>query len=166
MISIRECISESELISVRKKHIDFVSFEVEKRIDFYINLFEYLSYLQLHPKTRTETVKSKVNKIIHHSQYEPFIKIIFINEKQFDYTNLKSLIKYKPDAGNFAIVIDRLKKLKKISKSILEIDFSYGSLIKRRYYESRKLFFAPIGFLLKKIFDYENWFLNLDPDGV
>lgn len=59
MISIRECISESELISVRKKHIDFVSFEVEKRIDFYINLFEYLSYLQLHPKTRTETVKAK-----------------------------------------------------------------------------------------------------------
>jgi len=166
MISIRECISESELIFVREKHIDFVSIEVEKRIDFYINLFEYLTYLQLHPKTRTETIRSKVNKIIHHSQYEPFIKIIFINEKKFDYNNLKSLVKYKTDARNFAIVVDRLKKLKEINKLILEIDFSNGSLIKRRYYESRKLFFAPIGFLLKKIFDYENWFLNLDPNGV
>lgn len=166
MISIRECISESELIFVRNKHIDFVSLEVEKRIDFYINLFENLSYLQLHQRTRTETIKKRVNGIVHHSQNEPFIKIIFTNQNEFDYSNLKRLNKFKVEARDIDTVINRLKELKKIYKSILEIDFSYGSLIKRRYYESRKLFFDPIVFLLKKIFDYENWFLNLDPDGV
>lgn len=165
MISIRECISEPELISVRKKHIDFVSIEVEKRIDFYINLFEYLAYLQLHPKTRTETIKNKVNKIIHHSQYKPFIKAIFINENTFDYNNLKNNNLYKLNARNIVDVISALKIMKKENKVIIGLDLSYKGLANKRYYTISEIIYDQIDFLFNKIFDYENWFLNLDPDG-
>lgn len=166
MISIRECISESELFSVHKKHIDFVSIEVEKRIDFYINLFKYISYLQLHKKTRTNTIKNEVNKIIHHSQYEPFIKIIFNNEKKFDYNNLKKANLFKLKARNINDVVIALIKIKKENRVILGLDLSYKGLANNRYYTISKVVYDPIDFLLKKIFDYENWFLNLEPDGA
>jgi hypothetical protein len=166
MISIRECISESELFSVHKKHIDFVSIEVEKRIDFYINLFKYISYLQLHKRTRTNTIKNEVNKIIHHSQYEPFIKIIFNNEKKFDYNNLKKANLFKLKARNINDVVIALIKIKKENRVILGLDLSYKGLANNRYYTISKVVYDPIDFLLKKIFDYENWFLNLDPDGA
>lgn len=164
MISIRECVSDSELLAIRNKHVDFVSIELDKRIDFYINLFEYVEYLQLHPGTHLSTIKRSVNIIVHHTQYRPFIKILFLNEKKVDYKNLKNITLYKPEARNLAFILERLKKLKKIKKHILELDFSHGSLIKRDYYAARKTYFNPINFLLSKIFDYENWFLNIDPD--
>ncbi|AEW85352.1 hypothetical protein FCOL_02525 [Flavobacterium columnare ATCC 49512] len=166
MISIRECISETELISIRNKHIDFVSTEVEKRIDFYINLFNYISFLQLHQRTRTSTIKNEVNKIIHPLQYEPFIKIIFNNEQKFDYNNLKKANLLKPKARNINNVVIALKKIKKENRVLLGLDLSYKGLANKRYYTISKLVYDPIDFLLKKIFDYENWFLNLDPDGV
>ena len=166
MISIRESISELELTSIRKKHVDFVSAEVEKRIDFYINLFEYLSYLQLHPKTRTETIKNRVCKIIHHTQYDSFIKIIFINEKKINYDNLKKHSLFKLNAGNIIDVITTLKKLKKKHKTIINLDLSYKGLANKSYYRLAKVVYDPIEFLFNKIFDYENWFLNLDSDGA
>lgn len=166
MISIRESISELELTSIRKKHVDFVSAEVEKRIDFYINLFEYLSYLQLHPKTRTETIKNRVCKIIHHTQYDSFIKIIFINEKKINYNNLKKHSLFKLNAGNIIDVITTLKKLKKKHKTIINLDLSYKGLANKSYYRLAKVVYDPIEFLFNKIFDYENWFLNLDSDGA
>ena len=151
---------------MHKKHIDFVSIEVEKRIDFYINLFKYISYLQLHKRTRTNTIKNEVNKIIHHSQYEPFIKIIFNNEKKFDYNNLKKANLFKLKARNINDVVIALIKIKKENRVILGLDLSYKGLANNRYYTISKVVYDPIDFLLKKIFDYENWFLNLDPDGA
>lgn len=165
MISIRECVSPSDLLDIRNKHVDFVSIELDKRIDFYINLFDFLSYLQLNLGTHTSTIKTRVNNnIIHSSQWKPFIKLLFIDEKKFEYIKLKNLTLYKPDARNFALILERLKKLKEIKKPILELDLSYGSLIKRDYYAARKAYFNPIDFLLPKIFDYENWFLNIGTD--
>lgn len=164
MISIRECISESELISVRKKHIDFVSIEVEKRIDFYINLFEYLAYLQLHTKTRTETIKNKVNKIVHYSQYKPFIKIIFTNEQKFDYNNLKNANLYKLNARNIVDVISTLKRMKKENKVIIGLDLTYKGFANTRYYTISEIIYDQIDFLFNKIFDYEEWFEKLAPD--
>ena len=113
MISIRECISESELISVRKKHIDFVSIEVEKRIDFYINLFESINSFSI--GTKEITIKSSVNNFLHVKQYVPFIKIIFVDQKKFDktkYLNLKKTELFKTKAQNVNLVIEKLENLK------------------------------------------------------
>ena len=134
MISIRGSISEDIIQDALKLHTDFITKEVIKRIDFYINLFEYLSYLQLHPKTRTETIKNRVCKIIHHTQYDSFIKIIFINEKKINYDNLKKHSLFKLNAGNIIDVITTLKKLKKKHKTIINLDLSYKGLANKSYY--------------------------------
>lgn len=165
MISIRECISESELISVRNKHIDFVSIEVEKRIDFYINLFESINSFSI--GTKEITIKNSVNKFIHVKQYVPFIKIIFVNQKKFDnikYLNLKKSHLFKIKAQNVNLVIEKLKNLKSKNKLILGLDLSFGSQFKIDYYNHLKdFYFEPIDFLIKKIFDYEEWFESLTP---
>lgn len=168
MISIRECISESELISVRKKHIDFVSFQIEKRIDFYINLFQSINSFSI--GTKEITIKNSVNKFIHVKQYAPFIKVIFFNQKKFDntkYLNLKRTHLFNTKAQNVNLVLEKLENLKSKNKIILGLDLSLASQIKIDYYNHLKdTYFEPIDFLIKKIFDYENWFLNLDPNGA
>lgn len=168
MISIRECISESDLTFVRNKHIDFVTTEVDKRIDFYINLFKSINSFSI--GTKENTIKNSVNKFIHVKQYVPFIKIIFVNQKKFDetkYLNLKKTELFKTKAQNVNLVIEKLENLKSKNKLILGLDLSFGSQYKIDYYNYLKdFYFEPIDFLINKIFDYENWFLNLDPDGV
>ena len=165
MISIRECISESELISVRKKHIDFVSIEVEKRIDFYINLFKSINSFSI--GTKEITIKSSVNNFLHVKQYVPFIKIIFVDQKKFDktkYLNLKKTGLFKTNAQNVNVVIEKLAELKSKNKLILGLDLNFTSHIKINYYNHLKnTYFEPIDFLLKKIFDYEEWFESLTP---
>lgn len=168
MISIRECIVEADLLKIRDKHIDFVSKEVEQRIDFYINLFESINSFSI--GTKEITVQNNVNKFIHVKQYVPFIKVIFDNQKKFDstkYLNLKKAPLFKTKARNFILVIEKLKKLKSINKLIISLDLSLGSQIKLEYYNHLKdIYFEPIDFLLKKIFDYEEWFEKLSPDKV
>ncbi len=155
MISIRECISESELISVRNKHIDYVSIEVDKRIDFYINLFKSINSFSI--GTKEITIKNSVNKFIHVKQYVPFIKIIFANQKKFDetkYLNLKKIELFKTKAQNVNLVIEKLENLKSKNKLILGLDLSFGSQYKIDYYNYLKdSYFEPIDFLINKIFD-------------
>jgi len=163
MISIRECIAETDLLKIRDKHIDFVSKEVTKRIDFYINLFK--SMRQFQPRTREATIKSNVKIILHNSQFVPFIKIIFSSEKRFNdskYNDLKRLSLLKPKARNIGDVIIALEKLKKECKVIIGLDLSYNGNANKRYYGMSQLKYDPIDFLLKKIFDYEEWFEGLE----
>lgn len=164
MISIRECITNSALLDIRDEHVDFVSNEVVKRIDFYINLFESINSFRI--RTREATIKNEVNKLIHHTQYVPFIKIIFSNEKKFSrnqYLNLKRSTLFKIKARNTNLVLERLNKLKSINRLILNMDLNIGSQFKIQYYNHlRDVYFLPIDFLLKKIFDYEGWFGELE----
>ncbi len=166
MISIRECVTKTDLRKIKDKHISFVSKEVEKRIDFYINLFESINSFSI--GTKEITIKNKVNKFIHVKQYHPFIKVIFGNQKKFDktkYLNLKKTFLFKVKAQNINLVIDKLKELKSKNKLILGLDLSFASQIKLDYYNNlRDIYFEPIDFLLKKIFDYEEWFESLAPD--
>ena len=166
MISIRECVTKADLRKVKDKHISFVSKEVEKRIDFYINLFESINSFST--GTKEITIKNAVNKFIHVKQYNPFIKIIFADQKKFDetkYLNLKKTLLFKAAAQNINLVIEKLKKLKSKYKLIIGLDLSLASQIKLDYYNNlRDIYFEPIDFLLKKIFDYEEWFENIAPD--
>lgn len=166
MISIRECVTDIDLQKIKDKHINFVSKEVEKRIDFYINLFNSINSFST--GTKEITIKIAVNKFIHVKQYHPFIKIIFADQKKFDttkYLNLKKTLLFKAEAQNINLVIEKLKKLKSKFKLIIGLDLSLPSQIKLNYYNYlRDVYFKPINFLLKKIFDYEEWFENIAPD--
>lgn len=165
MISIRECVTKADLQKIKDKHINFVSKEVEKRINFYINLFETIGTLR--QNTRERTIRLKVNQLLHSSQYPPFIKIIFEHANNFDknnYNRLKNPLLLKLEARDTANVILSLKKLKDENKVIINLDLSYNGVANKKYYNLSLLAYENINFLLNKIFDYEEWFESLAPD--
>jgi len=165
MISIRECVDSADLEYYKEQHILFVSLEVNKRIDFYLNLFQTIEYLQLHNRTQLQTIKDKVQKYIHHKQYTPFIKVLFLDGKfnKNGYNNLKKLNLFRAEAVNYTLVIQKLLSLRKRTETIVGLDLSYNRASRKRYYELLKIEFLAINFLLNTIFDYD-WFLNRNSD--
>lgn len=165
MIGIRECIAPAELERIKNVHVTFVSIEVKKRIDFYIQLFETVDYLQANPLTRVATIHAKVHVLLHPKQFVPFMKVIFTKpRKTFNYNELKDLTKLKLPARPFALVLVCLRSLRKSCESLIGLDLTGNQPAHARFYEKCKLAFAPIDFLLDKIFDYP-WFRNLQPVG-
>ncbi|KQM79201.1 hypothetical protein ASE74_01125 [Pedobacter sp. Leaf216] len=169
MISIRECIEPLELNKLLNLHKTFVGAEVYKRIDFYINLFETLEFLQTHERTQGRTIKRLIKTVyLHHTQYEPFIALITENPNDFSeqkYLKLKSRVYFRPEMRNFTVLSGLLKELRRRAENIITLDLNQGDSRKSRYYSRIRVKFSPLGILLKKIFDYD-WFLGQTPDGV
>lgn len=160
MISIRGTISESIIQEGLELHTSFVSKEVSKRIDFYINLFEAINSFK--KNTKISIIEDKVKQHIHHTQFAPFIRIIFKKEKTFTnkkYCLLKNKSLFKSEFQDVNKVIKQLNQLKKRVKNIIKVDFInfkqnlvlYDNIL-------NELILTPI---LTKIFDYENWFVKL-----
>lgn len=162
MISIRGSISEDIIQDALKLHTDFITKEVIKRIDFYINLFESIDLFKKNNKA--SIIEEKVKKIVHHSQYESYIRIIFKNERSFTkkrYNLLKNRNLFKEELKATNIVIKQLNLLKKCVKYIVRVDFiNFKNNLDLYNKISNKLnHLTPLFF---KIFDYENWFTKLD----
>lgn len=162
MISIRGSIPDKIINEAFETHTNFVIKEVNIRIDFYINLFETIKNIK--KNTKVTIIEEKVKKHIHHTQYESFIKIIYIKEKSFTkkkYSWLKKSNLFKDELRDCNKVIHQLKLLKKCTKYIISLDLSSNENNLKIYLKFRNRI-NLIKCLLSKIFDYDNWFNILD----
>ena len=165
MISIRECVSESDLLTAREQHIAFISKEVKKRVDFYINLFETIQ-LTHQGKIEDDDIENNIKKIkLHHSQYDSFIKVIFKDNKSVDkkYKKLKNKSLFREELKDFKKVLKILNDLHTNCRCILGLDLSSNEediVLYKKYEEN----YRNYKILLNKIFDYENWFQKITPE--
>ncbi|QYN51608.1 HNH endonuclease [Apibacter sp. ESL0404] len=165
MISIRECISESDLLTAREQHISFISEEVKKRVDFYKNLFETIQ-LTHQGKIEDDDIENNIKKIkLHHSQYDSFIKVIFKDNKSVDkkYKKLKNKSLFREELKDFKKVLKILNDLHTNCRCILGLDLSSNEediVLYKKYEEN----YRNYKILLNKIFDYENWFQKITPE--
>ncbi|PQL92310.1 hypothetical protein [Apibacter sp. wkB309] len=165
MISIRECISESDLLTARDQHIAFISEEVKKRVDFYKNLFETIHLIH-QGKIEDDDVENNIKKIrLHHSQYDSFIKVIFKDNKSVDkkYKKLKNKSLFREELKDFKKVLKILNDLHTNCRRILGLDLSSNEedIVLYKKYEEK---YRNYKILLNKIFDYENWFQKITPE--
>lgn len=165
MISIRECISESDLLTAREQHISFISEEVKKRVDFYKNLFETIQ-LTHQGKIEDDDIENNIKKIkLHHSQYDSFIKVIFKDNKSVDkkYKKLKNKSLFRKELKDFKKVLKILNDLHTNCRRILGLDLSSNEedIVLYKKYEEK---YRNYKILLNKIFDYENWFQKITPE--
>ncbi|QII71084.1 hypothetical protein G8C41_09800 [Apibacter sp. B3706] len=165
MISIRECISESDLLTARDQHIAFISEEVKKRNKFYINLFETIQLIH-QGKIEDDDVENNIKKIrLHHSQYDSFIKVIFKDNKSVDkkYKKLKNKSLFREELKDFKKVLKILNDLHTNCLRILGLDLSSNEedIVLYKKYEEK---YRNYKILLNKIFDYENWFQKITPE--
>ncbi|WP_303839369.1 HNH endonuclease [Apibacter mensalis] len=165
MISIRECVSESDLLTAREQHIAFISKEVKKRVDFYINLFETIQ-LTHQGKIEDDDIENNIKKIkLHHSQYDSFIKVIFKDNKSVDkkYKKLKNKSLFREELKDFKKVLKILNDLHTNCHRILGLDLSSNEkdIVLYKKYEEK---YRNYKILLNKIFDYENWFQKITPE--
>ncbi|MXP06437.1 MULTISPECIES: HNH endonuclease [unclassified Apibacter] len=165
MISIRECISESDLLTAREQHISFISKEVKKRVDFYKNLFETIQ-LTHQGKIEDDDIENNIKKIkLHHSQYDSFIKVIFKDNKSVDkkYKKLKNKSLFREELKDFKKVLKILNDLHTNCRRILGLDLSSNEedIVLYKKYEEK---YRNYKILLNKIFDYENWFQKITPE--
>jgi len=169
MIGIRECIDGTELQKLLKKHENFVGAEVLKRIQFYINLFNTLEFLQAHPGTHAATIIQKIKIApLHHTQYLSFVGFITLKPNKFNgakFLELKKLNYFAPDMQNFTLLSGLLTELKSRAISIISLDLTRGLVRNTNYYIAVQAKFAPLGILLNKIFDY-TWFSNQQPEST
>lgn len=165
MISIRECISESDLLTAREQHIAFISKEVKKRIKFYINLFETIQLIH-QGKIGEDDIENNIKKDkLHHSQYNSFIKVIFKDNKNVDkkYKKLKNKSLFREELKDFKTVLKILNDLLTNCRRILGLDLSSNEediVLYKKYEEN----YRNYKILLNKIFDYENWFQKITPE--
>lgn len=165
MISIRECISESDLLTAREQHIAFISEEVKKRIKFYINLFETIQLIH-QGKIGEDDIENNIKKDkLHHSQYNSFIKVIFKDNKSVDkkYKKLKNKSLFREELKDFKKVLKILNDLLTNCRRILGLDLSSNEediVLYKKYEEN----YRNYKILLNKIFDYENWFQKITPE--
>ncbi|QII72359.1 HNH endonuclease [Apibacter sp. B2966] len=165
MISIRECISESDLLTARDQHIAFISEEVKKRVDFYKNLFETIHLIH-QGKIKDDDIENNIKKIkLHHSQYDSFIKVIFKDNKSVDkkYKKLKNKSLFREELKDFKKVLKILNDLHTNCRRILGLDLSSNEedIVLYKDYEEK---YRNYKILLNKIFDYENWFQKITPE--
>ena len=165
MISIRECISESDLLTAREQHIAFISEEVKKRIKFYINLFETIQLIH-QGKIGEDDIENNIKKDkLHHSQYDSFIKVIFKDNKSVDkkYKKLKNKSLFREELKDFKKVLKILNDLHTNCRRILGLDLSSNEedIVLYKKYEEK---YRNYKILLNKIFDYENWFQKITPE--
>ena len=165
MISIRECVSESDLLTAREQHIAFISKEVKKRVDFYINLFETIQLIH-QGKIEDDDIENNIKKIkLHHSQYDSFIKVIFKDNKSVDkkYKKLKNKSLFREELKDFKKVLKILNDLHTNCHRILGLDLSSNEkdIVLYKKYEEK---YRNYKILLNKIFDYENWFQKITPE--
>ncbi|GEN72162.1 hypothetical protein CLA01_22340 [Chryseobacterium lathyri] len=169
MISIRQCVDEKQIQTLKEQHNKFIFKEINKRLDFYIHLFTVLNEIN-GKKIGGKTIESKItsSRLLHHTQYESFIKTIFKRPHNFSkkaYTKLKYDKNFKVVKKDFDTVILLLKRLKSTEHSdfnLLQLDLSQRKESYFRYYSTLKKIYEPIKFLLEKIFDYD-WFIALKP---
>lgn len=162
MISIRECVSESDLLTAREQHIAFISKEVKKRVDFYINLFETIQLIH-QGKIEDDDIENNIKKDkLHHSQYNSFIKVIFKDNKSVD-KKLKNKSLFREELKDFKKVLKILNDLHTNCRRILGLDLSSNEediVLYKKYEEKCRNY----KILLNKIFDYENWFQKITPE--
>lgn len=165
MISIRECISESDLLTAKDQHIEFISEEVKKRIKFYINLFKTIQLIH-QGKIEDDDIENNIKEIkLHHSQYDSFIKVIFKDNKSVDkkYKKLKNKSLFREELKDFKKVLKILNDLHTNCRRILGLDLSSNEediVLYKKYEEN----YRNYKILLNKIFDYENWFQKITPE--
>lgn len=165
MISIRECISESDLLTAREQHTEFISEEVKKRIKFYINLFKTIQLIH-QGKIGEDDIENNIKKDkLHHSQYDSFIKVIFKDNKSVDkkYKKLKNKSLFREELKDFKKVLKILNDLHTNCRRILGLDLSSNEkdIVLYKEYEEK---YRNYKILLNKIFDYENWFQKITPE--
>lgn len=165
MISIRECISESDLLTAREQHIAFISEEVKKRIKFYINLFKTIQLIH-QGKIEDDDIENNIKEIkLHHLQYDSFIKVIFKDNKSVDkkYKKLKNKSLFREELKDFKKVLKILNDLHTNCRRILGLDLSSNEedIVLYKKYEEK---YRNYKILLNKIFDYENWFQKITPE--
>ncbi len=169
MISIRECVSDVDLI--RDEHVTFVNSYTERVIGFYLDVFKYLKKLE-DTKGKGKT-KIKINRDIKEiknknksGDYKDLLKAFLNKGCALSKEDKAYQIKYRDNwidsSINLTDVISRLENLKINSKKILEFNFDGNSLAIQRSYKLLQLFHTDISFLLGKIFDYDGWFSLLD----
>ncbi|MGE8536656.1 MAG: hypothetical protein ACN6OJ_18865 [Chryseobacterium sp.] len=170
MISIRQCVSEEKIQELKRLHNTFVFKEIEKRINFYIHLFQLLKEINGKKISAKEIeIKIKSPGILHYKQYESYINLIFKSPYQFSekkYNKLKYDDRLKVKIKDFDIIIKLLKELKSTKDfeyNLLQLDLTKRKLSYNYYYQQLVKRYKPIGFLQNKLFDY-NWFVSLTPD--
>ncbi len=170
MISIRQSVDEKQIQNLKEQHNRFIFNEAIKRLDFYIHLFTVLKEIN-GKKIGNKAIASKIitTKLLHHTQYESFIKIIFkkpLNFSKKTYTKLKYDKNFKvakKDFDTIIVLLLRLKSTKNSDYNLLQLDLSQRKESYFRYYSLLKKTYEPINFLLEKIFHYD-WFISLKPN--
>ncbi|WP_336732717.1 hypothetical protein [Chryseobacterium sp. VD8] len=170
MISIRQCVSEERIQQLKTQHNSYIFKNIEKRINFYIHLFQVLKEIN-GKKITAKQIEKKIKSptILHHKQYESYINIIFKRPYQFSekkYNILKYDDRLKVKKKDFDIIIsvlENLKSTKNFKHNLLQLDLTIRKDSYNYYYQSLVRRYKPIDFLQNKLFDY-NWFVSLTPD--
>lgn len=158
MISIRECSNNWQ--NIKKIHSSYINVYVKNRINFYIDVFNYLEILEVKKNTRKITVNNKINKIGRKYRFHWKHTVTLINQllpknepitKVTDYYILKYTDKFIPEAIEIDDCLDCLHYLREVIDNLVNLSFP----IDRREYMLDKLITSPISFLLNSIIDYE-----------
>lgn len=165
MISIKE--SNDQISDLFKEHTNFVAPYVKLMIDFYLDFFKELPKIQ-HKRTSDKIAVNSIMAIkrkYNVGHYKRLLKYTLKGKTPLDNDSDLKLFKFENHLCNQAkknkVVIATLTHLLQHYRAIIEFEINGYKPGKIAQYDSWKLTYDPIKFLLKGIFDYDDWFLSL-----
>lgn len=175
------------LKNISDSHIDFVLPEVNNRINFYTSFFNIIQNyigkanygnLAKEIKTLKEThqlnnYKTLLNILLKDNMFKSVEDIdVFKNENNYtDLINRSETTQSINDAKTILLndiseIQKKLTELKDDAKSILYYDIGIANKGSCKIYKEWQDKYEPISLIIKKIFDYEQWFQNLGTNKI
>jgi len=165
MIALRE--SNKNVEKIFKDHLAYTKPYVELMIRFYLDFFKLLPKLK-NKKVSDKIVIDQIMKIKRNhdiDHYKRLLKNTLKAKTPLDNESHLVMFKYDTDlcipAKKNSIVVSALNSLLTDYEAILKFEINGDQPAKITEYERWKNTYEPIKFLLKGIFDYDDWFLNL-----
>jgi hypothetical protein len=168
MIGIRE--SGTNIDKIQQDHGVFVGARVRKVIAFYKALFDIFADASRHPVISVKSFQHRIVTLKDSADlpdYKRLLNTLLKKGKAVKIAEQIYFLKYPRNrvhsANNIVAVRQALQKLESKYQQLLSLDLSLGRAGHWRFYQACTAAFAPISFLLPSIFDYDGWFVNLDP---
>lgn len=166
MISLKE--SNQDILNISKKHFTYVKPYVNNMIMFYLDLFKLLPTFYGKKLTDKKVIEQilAIKRKYSIGHYKRLLKYLLKGKTPLKNDGDLKLFKFtknlKIDATKNIDIIKALNSLLKHYEEILSFEINGNEPLKITKYQLWKKECEPIQFLLNGIFDYEDWFLNLD----
>lgn len=169
MIALRNDLVDFQHICER--HVKFILQEqVDRSIDFYIGIFGFLPTI-IGKRSQPKVIEQHISGMAETAQVSnqkyllnALLKKSFRLKNKLDYGKLRHGNNYVVQVREMSAIKTCLEKLKKDCQSILRCDFYEDPVIMRDQVRTWETDYFVVKFLLPFIFDYDNWFLGLQPE--